>query len=492
MVSLAPPLDARPAAAPSRAWASAQAPALAALLVGAVFLFARQVLNDGDSYWHITAGGWMLDHRRILTSDVFSYTFAGRPWHTHEWLAEVLMALAFRAGGWSGVVLLYAAAAGATMAILARQLQRALGPLALGVVLLVAFGCMTPSLLARPHLLGLPLLAAWAAGLVQARAKGRAPPLSLALVMIPWANVHGGYFLGLALIGPFALEALVEGRGRRFGVVRDWALFGLASLAASLVTPFGLGGLMFPFKLLGMTSLAGIGEWRASDFSRPGTLEITLIAGLFVLLQSGVRIPPLRLALLLLLLHMTLQHCRHQMLLAVIGPMLLADPLARALDGPGPKTLGGSVEGSRADWRWGAACLAAALVLAGVRLAVPIMRTDGRISPIQALQHVPPALAAQPVFNDYGFGGYLIFQGVRPFIDGRTDMYGDDFTNAYLRATAPDLVAFDKLMARWHVRWTLLSADDSLVQVMDRRPGWRRLYADRYAVVHVREDAPQL
>jgi hypothetical protein len=487
MVSLAPPLDTRSAAAHDRAWAHAAVPALAGLLACAVALFAPQVLNDGDSWWHVTAGAWMLDHRQVLKTDVFSYTFAGRPWHTHEWLAEVLMALAFRAGGWSGVVMLYAAAAGATLTILARQLQRALGPLALTLVLLLAFACMMPSLLDRPHLLGLPLLALWAAGLMQARAGDRAPPLPLALVMIPWANVHGGYFFGLALIGPFALEALVEGRGRRLAVARDWALFGLASVAASLVTPFGFAGLIFPFKLLGMTSLAGIGEWRPSDFSRLGMLELTLIGGLFVLLQRGVRVPPLRLALLLLLLHMTLQHCRHQMLLAVIGPMLLAEPLAHALDGPDPK----AAALHRPDWRWAAACLAAAMVLAGARLAVPIVRTDGRVSPIQALQHVPPALARQPVFNDYGMGGYLIFQGVRPFIDGRTDMYGDDFTNAYLRATEPNLAAFDKLLARWNVRWTLLSADDSLVQVMDRRPGWRRLYADRFAVVHVREDAPR-
>jgi hypothetical protein len=78
---------------------------------------------------------------------------------------------------------------------------------------------------------------------------------------------------------------------------------------------------------------------------------------------------------------------------------------------------------------------------------------------------------------------------VRPFIDGRTDMYGDAFTNAYMRAERPDLAVFDSLLAHWKVRWTLLQPDDPLVQILDRRPGWRRLYADRYAVVHVREAA---
>jgi hypothetical protein len=484
MVSLAPPLDARPAAA-ARSGDGLVAPALAGLMAFAFVLAAPQVLNDGDSWWHLAAGGWMLDHRRILHADVFSYTFAGQPWHTHEWLAEVLMALAFRAAGWSGVILLYAAAAAAAMAILARRLGRALPPLSLGLALLLAFGCMSPSLLARPHLLALPLLAAWTSGLLGARDQGRAPPLALAALMIPWANLHGGYFLGLALIAPFALEALVEAplEARR-ATLRGWALFGLASVAAGLVTPFGLAGLAFPFQLLGMTSLAGVGEWRPTDFSRVGPLEIALVASLYVMVQRGVRLPPLRLALLLLLLHMALQHNRHQILLATIGVMLLAEPLGQALavdrkvapDGP-------------AGRGWAAACVLAAVLLAGARLALPIVRVDGPSAPIAALGHVPAALRVQPVFNDYGFGGYLIAQGVRPFIDGRTDMYGDAFTNAYFRAEQPDLARLDTLLARWKVSWTLLAAGDPVVGVMDRRPGWRRLYADRYAVVHVRDGA---
>jgi hypothetical protein len=493
MVFAAPALASRPTAE-DRPFAQA-APWLAGLMGYALVLLAPQVLNDGDSYWHVAAGGWMLDHARILRSDVFSFTFNGRPWHTHEWLAEVLMALAFRTAGWSGVVLLYGAAAGSAMALLARQLRRNLDGLTLAVALLLAFGCMTPGLLTRPHLLALPLLAAWTAGLLRAREAERAPPLALAALMTPWANLHGGYFLGLALVGPFALEALLAAPPeRRLACARAWALFGVASLAASLVTPFGLSGLIFPFQLLGLSSLAGVVEWRPADFSRIGPLEITFIATLFVLLSRGVRIAPLRLALLLLLLHMSLQHSRHQMLLAVIGPMLIAQPLGRALTRvPPPGSAGPRMNSGRpvAGSAWALGGAVAVLALAGARLAWPVVRLDGPSSPITALQHVPSALRRTPVLNDYGMGGYLIFEGVRPFIDGRTDMYGDAFTNAYLRAERPDLATLDSLIARWGVRWTLLNPQDPLTQVMDRRPGWRRLYADRYAVIHVREGQAQ-
>ncbi|MDB5445186.1 MAG: hypothetical protein JWQ97_503 [Phenylobacterium sp.] len=465
-----------------RGLAAAVAPGLAALIACAVVCVAPQVLNDGDSWWHLAAGQWMLDHGQVLTRDVFSYTFAGRPWHTHEWLSEVVMALAWRAVGWSGVVALYGAAAGATMALLALRLRRSLPPLSLAVVLALAFGCAAPSLLVRPHLLALPLLAAWTVGLLRARDEGRAPRLWLAALMAPWANLHGGYFIGLALIAPFALEALIEARGPRGRVFRDWAVFGALSVAAALVTPFGLSGLIFPIKLLGMSSLAGVTEWRAQDFTRVGPLEIALLGALALTLHRGVRVPEVRLGLLLLLLHMSLQHARHQMLLAVIGGLLLAEPIGRALRGEAAP----AAPPRRLDVRWALASLLAGSVLLGARLAVPLVRTDGPGAPVSALAHVPQTLRTRPVFNDYSYGGYLIWRGVRPFIDGRTDMYGDDFTNAYLRAERPDVTALEALLDRWKVDWTLLNPQDPVAGVLDREPGWRRLYADRYAVVHVR------
>ena len=73
--------------------------ALAAALAGfALAAFSPGVLNDGDTYWHIRAGEWMLAHGQVLRADPFSYTAANTPWHTQEWLSEILMALAWRGG----------------------------------------------------------------------------------------------------------------------------------------------------------------------------------------------------------------------------------------------------------------------------------------------------------------------------------------------------------------------------------------------------------
>src|SRR5688500_16906366 len=97
--------------APSLLDAAGWVQVLAMAAIFGVVLVAPAVLLDGDTYWHLAAGDWMIDHRRVLAVDVFSHTYAGRPWLSHEWLAEVAMAAAVRLGGWNGLLILCGLAA---------------------------------------------------------------------------------------------------------------------------------------------------------------------------------------------------------------------------------------------------------------------------------------------------------------------------------------------------------------------------------------------
>ena len=127
----------------------------------------------------------------------------------------------------------------------------------------------------------------------------------------------------------------------------------------------------------------------------------------------------------------------------------------------------------------------------GARLAIPLVRADNGNVPVTAVAHVPPQLLSQPVFNEYAFGGYLIFKGVKPYIDGRADMYGDAWVQQYLAIAGGAQPDVDKAFKRWNIRWTILSPREPLVHMLDSRPGWRRVYADGFAVVHARADAVQ-
>ena len=485
-MSIALPLASDPPDATRGAVRSFEAaPLLLALAVFALAAFAPAVLNDGDTWSHVATGDWILQHGAIPRADPFSYTFAGAPWTAHEWLSETLFALCFRVAGWSGVTLLTGAAAGVAIFVMAQRAARDLSGVPLIAVTALAASLLAPGLLARPHVLALPALAVWGAGLLAARDRNQAPSLALVPVMTLWANLHGGFVVGLALIAPFALEAwLTAPRLRRTSVIRDWSVFAAASLAAALLTPFGVEGLAFPFKLMAVAHLADIGEWRPETFAHPGPMEIAMLGLLALALARPFRMPLARAALLVGLVHLALQHSRHETLLAILAPMLLATPIAGALGAaPAPQA------GRPARWPLVAAAVAAALALAGARLALPIARADAATAPMAALDAVPAALRERPVLNDYAFGGYLIWAKLRPFIDGRADMYGDAFLGLYERIAAGDPEALEASLKRYDVAWTVFAPGQRVNALLDREPGWRRLYADRFAVVHVREGA---
>lgn len=471
--------------APARpAFSALRMPALAlaaAFLVFAAMLLRPGVMDDGDTYWHLAAGRWMLAHGRVLDHDIFSFSAPGVAWVSHEWLSECLMAAAYGAGGYSGLLLLFAAAGGLAAGLLAAGVSRHLNPLSAAAVLAISLNLAARELLTRPHILALPLLVLCLLELLAARDAGRRPRLWLPAVMGLWANLHGSFVFGGLLMAGFGLEALIASpAGRRLATIRDWGLIGGLSLVAVMATPHGPGGLLHPFRIMGMQTLQAIDEWKPPSLAAGSPLEIALLAVLAMALFRGVRAPPLRLGLLLIVLHMALQHQRHLLVLAVVAPLLLAEPLAVAL--------GARRAPSSRAWP-GVAFLVAVLAVAGVRLALSAQRLDGENTPVTALAHLPAKLTGRPVLNSYGFGGYLVFTGHPVFIDGRADMYGDDLVRRYLAIWGGDAAELDRTLSQYGVDWSLLEPGSRLAAAFAARPGWRRLYADHYAVIYVREAA---
>ena len=109
-----------------------------ALFMFALIPFAPALISDGDPYWHIAAGEWILAHGAIPTTDPFSHTFQGAPWTAHEWLSEVVFATAYRFGGWEGIRVLAGLAGMATTFLLASELLKYLNPVPALAFLMVA------------------------------------------------------------------------------------------------------------------------------------------------------------------------------------------------------------------------------------------------------------------------------------------------------------------------------------------------------------------
>src|SRR3984957_11735823 len=322
-----------------------------ALFLFTLAAFSPQVLGDGDTWSHVATGEWIIAHGTAPRAYPFSHSIPGPPWTAHEWLSEVLLALALRFAGWSGVVLLTGAAAATAALIVGLTAARQLRGVPLVLTVAIGLSLVTANLLARPPVLAPPLAAAWGAGLLAARDRGRASPIGLAALMIAWANVHGGFIFGLLLIGPFALEAVTEAPvGARLLAARAWATFTLAAFAAALINPYGIDAFLLPFRLMSVENLSRISEWRPQGFSHIGTMELALLTLLGFTLTRPFSMPPIRAALLIALVAMALQHSRHQVLLGILAPILLARPGAAAKRG-GASRASRSRRPSRLRWR---------------------------------------------------------------------------------------------------------------------------------------------
>lgn len=462
------------------------------LILFCYVLISPQVLADGDTGWHIAAGEWMLRHLRVPTQDIFSYTAADQPWTAHEWLADVLMGFSYSAAGWWGILLFYALALAGLGGILAAHARHWLEPLAAMILVGWMVAGTMPFILARPHVLAWLPLALWTVALLRARDADGTPPLHAVWVMVLWANLHGSFIFGLVLIGPFAAEALFAAAPeRRVAVLTRWAVFGSAALLACLVTPFGLSGLLFPLQLMAMPALGSVAEWLPSDFSSIGLFQILLLSGLAACLWLGLRLPAWRLAIVIGLLHMALSHVRHQAIFTIVTGLIVAGPLAAALRDGGPRFAW------RAAWREhrrDGVTLFAIVALLGCGFALfSITRAETRFDsanvPLSAVARITPDMQRFRGFNDYSFGGALALAGIPVFIDGRVDMYGGDLLREYQSVFgARDAATWDAAQHRWQFGWTILPPDAPLVALLDSDPGWHRVHADRWAVVHAAKD----
>lgn len=470
---------------------------LIAWIAGLATLFTgNNMLQDPDTYWHTAVGNWILDHRAIPHVDYFSHSMPNVAWTAHEWLSEIVFALIHGVAGWSGLVILTALCFATTLAVLTRYLLRHLEPVHALILVALSAGMLRSHLLARPHMLAVPLLALWIFGLLGARECKSPPSLWLLPIIILWANLHGSFTLGLGLAFALGVEAVMQAeKSQRIKEARQWGIFISLALACAMITPFHWEGVTFSRHVMGLEKmLAIVGEWQSPNFQTFLVFELWLLAFLGLALSGRIRLPAIRLLIILGLTHLSLKHGRYMAVTGIVAPFLIAEGFARNWY-TAPKL---GRDASTLD-RWFAALtppagkLTIAFVTMGSMLIFSQMisaskfQPDNKITPSGALAAIRKANINGPIFNQYGFGGYLIYSGVPVFIDGRADMYGDEFLERYVNSTSlKSVTQLQELLQKYDIAATMLAPDAPAVAILDYLPGWEKIYADDIAVAHVK------
>jgi hypothetical protein len=180
---------------------------------------------------------------------------------------------------------------------------------------------------------------------------------------------------------------------------------------------------------------------------------------------------------------MALAQGRAAEILALLAPLVLAAPLAKQIGGAEVSNP------AAAPPMRGALFLSAAVALvAGTFAYASVHRFEPHMhgSPVAAVTALKK-LNLTRVFNDYDFGGYLIANGVAPFIDGRTELYGEKFFvdhNAASGLMEPENLF--RLLDEYKIEATLMRTQSAATKLLDHIDGWQKVFTDDIATIHLR------
>jgi len=400
--------------------------AMALLFLASPLFLLSETFADPDLWGHLRFGQDILRTGSIAEHDPYSYLSHGQSWINHEWLAEVLFALAYEAGGSPGLILLKTSICFGALGLVWRHVaSKGLPFVEAGMFTLFVVGVAMPWMApVRPQIFSYLLFSVVLVVLDRVRSGRVGGLIFLPVVFALWANLHGGFLAGLAILAVWSAGRMVLARPPR----REVGLLALAtigSLLAVLLTPYGW---RLPALLLRTATVPRpeIADWQPLQLAGPegGITVLVLVAMIGVIAASRRRRDCGSLVVLALVGAGPFVAHRHlplaMLTLAVFSAEHAAD-LRRRFASP--------VEESPPRTAWPVAGLIAAFGLALVVAAVPHFASIRLMGP--ALQFPARGIAALKAARIRGnlavpftWGEYIIWHlgpDVRVSVDGRRE-----------------------------------------------------------------------
>jgi hypothetical protein len=474
---------------------------LAVVLLGIFGMAARNV-TDPDIWWHLKTGQFIAEHRSVPHTDPFSYTRTGQPWVAHEWLSEVFLYELQRAAGATGLILIFAAIVCVTFFLL--YLRCGSVPYVAGIATLAAAWATAPLWGVRPQILSLLLTSLWLLILERSERDPKVLWWTLPVTLL-WVNLHAGFAVGLTLSALFLAGGLIEralGSVRRQSAARlrmqSWIL--LLDLLIAPINPNGLRMFVYPIETLRSAAMQKyIVEWASPNFHRPEywLFLLMVLVTFAAICWSRVPLRPRDLLLLLVSLYAGLSSIRLMPLFVLIAIPLICQRLgnwprsdSQALPHPPMRAFRASLN---------AVILLAMAGFVGVHTAQVVRhepQAEMQSFPADAVSYLQAHPVDGPIFNDYGWGGYLIWKiypPTRVFIDGRADLYAtsgaseqddplllDQFAKTYQFKGS-----WRQSLDRWNIKSVLVPTDSALAVGLRGAPGWTVVYEDSQAIILV-------
>lgn len=492
-----------------------------AFLMPVLFLFLRMEgapgMLEGDTGWHIRTGEWILQNGRVPDRDMFSFTKTGQPWFAWEWLWDVLFAWIHQHAGLTGVVFVSLLIICFAFALLYRIALRLSGDvfLSIGATLLAAMAS-TIHWLARPHLFTLLFVAVFYYAIERSRSGSSRWLWLLPPVAALWTNIHGGFVIGLVIVGAYlagelaaaALSADQHLRQSHLRAALRYVAVLSMSLAATLINPYGYQLHVHVFRNLKDPLLFKyVNEWLSISFSNPVAryFEIMIVLGLMAAFWNLWRRRFPWAILLFAWIHFSLISARNIPIYVFLAAPILAlsvsewaADLRRAHLAPWLHRLidffrdlsgeFGQMDRVPRLHLISAVIFAFVTFLATAPAAPTSLRAafDSKRYPDKAIPALLAQSASHRIFTDDEWGDYLIYRLYphrQVFVDGRFDFYGEKFTTEDYLDLINAKYNWEAKLRKHKIDTILLSVNAALSATLKESANWTPVYDDGIAIV---------
>jgi hypothetical protein len=452
----------------------------AAILMVLPMIFAStlnsngNLLYDPDIWWHLSNARALAVTHHFVRADIFSFTIVGQQWINWEWLSELVYWFSYRGFGLRGIYLV------AWLSLCANILfvywrgfwvsrHRGAAFWAAGL----AFLLMTVS--SGPRCINIAYLAMSAEmAILEAAQRGNKrlvwllPPL-----FCLWVNLHGIWFVGIALLclyvacglfqlklGVFEQEAFsAPDRNRLLAVL-------VVTVAALLVNPDGWRLLWNPLDMMfnQKLNIGVVGEWQPLHLDSP--LGIFALLAICLMLVAncirGRKWTIFELAIVFFAWFAALDHMRFTFLAAVLTTPLLARDIERSFLAE-PDT-GKTIPAMNALMVAGAV----GLMLYMIPSQAALQKKAGEAFPLNLIASIQPSWRT---FNVDHVGGRMDFDFKPCFIDSRFEIFEHrGVLQDYLRITnLHDSLA---LLDKYRIDHALIQDNTPISFLLQRTPDW--------------------
>jgi hypothetical protein len=462
------------------------------------FLFASRPMGDADFWFHLKTGQYFFTTGGVPRTEPYSFTYHGIPYVAHGWLSGAIFYAVWSVAGPKLLIFIFAVLTALAFWIAYKRTNS--HPFFAGVGILIGVWTVLPNIGVRPRVFTILLASIYLALLGRfARCVKDRWIWLLVPVMALWANLHGGFFIGLGLIALTAVGMVLD---QWAGVLpepesfrarlRTLAIVFVGCVLAVLLNPYGVKLYTAPIAVLRSSVFQNlVTDWLSPDFhqSTQRPLLLLLLLTITVLALAPKRPKPSEVLLFLATLYATLKTQRNAIVFALVAAPLFANYFQSWFEST---RFGKSFGVPRADsnrrlpilFGIGMLLLLVPFVL---KLKATVYSTPTQQSlrvPVQAVEYLKQNGIGGNTFTAPNvWGAYVLWAAPNNpvYIDGR-DVYPDTFVKEFVDITF-GVIDWRGPFDQRGVQIVLIEPDSMLARQLGEAPGWERIYQDDMSAV---------